>query len=342
MSRPPGPHLPNGRVLRRGTARLRPFGRYVGNGAAPTLVPMDERLVRTVTGGWSAATAVAGLTWAVGGPGFPFDDRERAITMGAVLTGLDPLPTGLVIALLGVAGAVLTALLPGRPRLWIVGWPAAAVLLLVLPDGRLLLAAGELLMLSGDRVEAAAVAQAWFAAGGVCWAAVARRDRPAAAPAWGRPVTLLAAALPLVYAVPRAVWAAGHPFGLDAATTAMVSSPTGRTRELVFACAATGGGLLTLGLTQRWGTRMLRRPVPPLLAVVPATAVAVMLTAAGVTMWRALAQFDPANWAAWAGNLVWLPWGITLGLATWAYHQRARIKGSTTPALIRLGNAPRS
>ncbi|WP_229073389.1 hypothetical protein [Actinoplanes sp. DH11] len=284
---------------------------------------MDERLVRTATGGWSAATAAAGLTWAAGGPGFPFDDHERAVRMGAVLTGLDPLPTGLVIAALGVAGAVLTALLPRHPRLRIAGWPVAVALLLVLPDGRLLLAAGELLMLRGDRVEAAAMAQAWFAAGGVCWAAVAHRGRSADAPSWGRPVTLLAAALPLVYAVPRAVWAAGHPFGLDAATTAMVSSPAGRTRELVFACAATGGGLLTLGLTQRWGTRMLRRPVPPLLAVVPATAVAVMLTAAGVTMWRGLGQFDPANWAAWAGNLVWLPWGVTLGLATWAYRRRA-------------------
>ena len=125
--------------------------------------------------------------------------------MGGVLTGLDPLRTGLVIAVLGVAGAVLTALLPGRPRLRVAGWPAAVGLLLVLPDGRLLLAAGELLMLRGDRLEAAAVAQAWFVAGGVCWAAVARRGRSAAAPNRGRPVTLPAAALPLVYAVPRAV-----------------------------------------------------------------------------------------------------------------------------------------
>jgi hypothetical protein len=138
--------------------------------------------------------------------------------------------------------------------------------------------------------------------------------------------------LPLVYAVPRAVWAAGHPFGLDAAATAMVSSPTGRTRELVFACAATGGGLLTLGLTQRWGTRILGLPVPRMLAVVPATAVAVILTAAGVTMWRALGQYDPANWAAWAGNLVWLPWGVALGLATWGYHQRTTTATSTLDA----------
>lgn len=267
---------------------------------------------------------MAGLIWMVGGPGFPFGADDRAIRMGAVLTGLDPLATGLTVVALGAAGAVVAVLLPRRPRLRSVGWPAAVVLLLVVPDGRLLLAVGELLMLRWDRVEAAAAAQAWFAAGGVLWTAVAYRPTLRPTPTWGRRVTYLAAALPLVYAVPRAVWATGHPFGLDGATTAMVSSASGRTRELVFACAAAGGGLLTLGLTRRWGTRMIGVRVPPPLAVVPATAVAVILTGAGVTMWRALPRFDAANWAAWAGNLAWLPWGVTLGLATWAYHHRRR------------------
>lgn len=54
-------------------------------------------------------------------------------------------------------------------------------------------------------------------------------------------------------------------------------------------------------------------------------------------MWRALAQFDPGNWAAWAGNPVWLLWGVTLGSATWAYHRRAKINSSTTPAMPRGG-----
>ncbi|MGC4747033.1 hypothetical protein ACLQ28_15425 [Micromonospora sp. DT201] len=285
---------------------------------------MRRNLMRTATGGWSVATAVVGLIWAIGGPGFPFGASDRATRMGAVLTGLDPLVTGLTVVAVGVAGTVVTVLLARHPRLRFVGWPAAIVLLLVVPDGRLLLAVGELLMLRWDRAEAAAATQAWFAVGGVLWTAVAYRPTSRPTPQWGRRVTYLAAALPLVYAVPRAVWAAGHPFGLDEAATAMVSSPSGRARELVFACAAAGGGLLTLGLTQRWGTRMIGLRVPQLLAVVPATVVAVILTGAGVTMWRALTQFDPANWAAWAGNLAWLPWGVTLGLATWAYHHRRR------------------
>ncbi|GAA3240838.1 hypothetical protein GCM10010532_081610 [Dactylosporangium siamense] len=294
--------------------------------------------------GWSAASAVAGLTWAIGGPGFPFGGGDRATRMGAVLTGLQPGPAGAGIVALGLAGIVVALVLPHRPRLRVVGWLTAAVLLLVVPDGRLLLAVGELLVGHGERVEAAAVGQAWCSVGGVLWAGAARatgrRNSRPGDPAWARRVTLAAAACPLAYAAPRTLWAAGLTFGIDPATTAMVSTPTGRTRELVFAAAAVSGGLLTLGLIQPWGTQLpawlplLRgRRVPRWLATVPATAVAVVLTGAGVTMWRALTAaaltesagdiaFDRANWAAWAGNLIWLPWGVTLGLATWAYHRR--------------------
>ena len=110
------------------------------------------------------------------------------------------------------------------------------------------------------------------------------------------------------------------------------------------AIAAVTGGLLTLGLTYRWGERVpaavpllggRRIPVP--LATIPATVVSLALTGAGFTMWRVLAAatlgtaphstaIDPQNWAAWIGNLAWLPWGITLALATRAYRTRRAIK----------------
>ncbi|WP_141579476.1 hypothetical protein [Actinomadura sp. WMMA1423] len=284
------------------------------------------------------------MLWAAGGPCFPLGDADRAIRMGAILTGLSPVAAGSGIAVLGLAGVALAVLPAWWPRLRILGWAAAAVLLLVVPDGRLLLAVGELLVLHGERVEAAAVWQAWCTAGGVLWAGAAhaagRRRGRAADPRWGRRVTLLAAAAPLVYAVPRMLWALGLPFGLAPETEAIVSTPTGRTRELAFAAAAVVGGMLTLGLIQRWGTRLPAwlpllggRWVPRWAATVPATTVAVILTGAGVTMWRASAAavltgrasdtaFDAADWAAWAGNLAWLPWGAALGLATWAYHRR--------------------
>jgi hypothetical protein len=283
-------------------------------------------------------SAGAGLGWALGGPGFPFGDDERAVRMGAVLTGLEPVPVGVTVAVLGTAGAVVAALLPRWPRLRLVGVPVAVALLFLVPDGRLLLAVGELLTGHADRVEAAAATQAWCTAGALLWAAAARNTPTPSSR--GRTVTLVAAALPFVYALPRTLWAAGLTFGLDRETTRMVSTSEGRARELIFAAAAGVGGLLTLGLTQRWGSRLPawvpligQRRVPRLLATVPATAVAVILTGAGITMWRVLAAaladggsagaaFDVANWAAWAGNLIWLPWGVTLGLATRAYHRR--------------------
>ncbi|WP_430789207.1 hypothetical protein [Actinoplanes sp. G11-F43] len=115
---------------------------------------------------WSAVTAVMGLVWAAGGPGFPFAGGFRAARMGAVLPDLDPLPAGLAVTALGLAGVWAA----DKRAVRYLGPPVAVLLLLIVPDGRLLLAVGELLVGDPGRVEAAAPAQAWFAAGGVLWA----------------------------------------------------------------------------------------------------------------------------------------------------------------------------
>jgi hypothetical protein len=173
----------------------------------------------------------------------------------------------------------------------------------------------------------------------------------------GRRITWIAAALPLMYAVPRLLWAAGLTAGLDPATAAAVTSPEGRARELVFAAAAAGGGLLTLGLTYQWGERVPKpipllgdRRIPASMAVVPAGLVSVVLIGAGFTIWRALAAalagagpdaaaLDSRAWAAWLGNLAWLPWGIALALATHAYRTRRR--GCGTGVVVRaIGGEP--
>ncbi|MFI5908194.1 hypothetical protein [Dactylosporangium sp. NPDC051541] len=278
--------------------------------------------------GWSVGTAAAGVGWALGAPGAPFGTDDRAVRMGAVLTGLSGAVAGIGIALLGLvlAGVAVTAWRSARvsAAVRVAAWVAAGGLLLVVPDGRLLLAVGEVLAGHPGRVEAAALTQGWFAVGGVLWGLVAYggRARETVVPRWGRAVTLVAAALPLGYALPRLLWAAGLRFGLGEATAGMVATAEGRQRELIFALACIGGGVLTLGLVQRWGTW-----VPWWVAAVPATAVAVVLTGAGFTMWRSLAAFEPADWAAWAGNLIWLPWGVTLGMATFAYVRRRRATG---------------
>ncbi|GAA3383865.1 hypothetical protein [Cryptosporangium minutisporangium] len=304
---------------------------------------------------WSLCYGAFGLWWAAGGAGFPYGPSDRAARMGAVLVGVPARFTGVVVAFLGLTGALVGFALAARYRHTGHGGTAlralaaclGGVLLLVVPDGRLLLALGELMVLHPERVEAAAAHQAFCAAGGalLLWAARpsgGRRHRvlgPVSARRERR-FCYLAAALPLLYAGPRLLWALGWTVGLDAATTEMVTSPTGRTRELVFAGAAAAGGLLTLGLTQRWGTRIpgavpwlggRRVPIP--LATVPAGVVALALIGAGATMWRALAgallgsspsedALSAANWGAWLGNLAWLPWGIALAVAVRHYRRR--------------------
>jgi hypothetical protein len=299
---------------------------------------------------WSGAYAAAGLFWALGGAGYPFAESTRARTMGAVLVGLDPTVTGLVIGLLGLAGLAVASL----PRSRVVAgfaWAYGLALVALVPDGRLLLSIGELLLLHTDRFEVAAVHQLWAGAGGLLWIALALQQRgprdvlPGGRHP-GRRITYAAAVLPLLYAIPRLVWAAGWPFGLDPATTVMVSGSIGRVRELVFGLAVCGGAALTLGLTHRWGEIFPRwlpllggRRVPSVLATIPASVVAIALIGAGFTIYRALlavllsagsadaAAFDALNWAAWIGGLIWLPWGLALAAATYAYHRRRRACG---------------
>ncbi|MEO3922547.1 hypothetical protein ABGB07_01485 [Micromonosporaceae bacterium B7E4] len=306
-------------------------------------------------GVWSLGYGLAGLAWALGGPGFPYGESRRAAEMGAVLVGLDPRGTGLGIALLGLVGALVAVAVQVpvaarrcRPVLAGFAWSAALTLLLVVPDGRALLTVGELLLLHVDRIEPAAPHQLYCALGGLLWIRVATATR-SVSEARTRPgrrrerlTVWIAAALPLLYAAPRLCWTLGFTAGLDPQTAAMVTSPEGRVRELVFGVAAWVGGLLTLGLSYRWGERfpapvplLGNRRVPVSLAVVPAGLVSVVLIGAGFTIWRVLLAgllgagpdgiaVDPRNWSAWLGNLSWLPWGIALALATNAYRLRRR------------------
>jgi hypothetical protein len=315
-----------------------------------------SRFAIPAAGLWSLSYGLAGLYWASGGRGYPYGESTRAVDMGAVLVGVDARAGGTVAALFGLAGALVTAAVLTRAFARRAGAAfassAALVLLLVVPDGRALLAIGELLMLHPDRVEAAAPHQLYCALGGVLWIGAARTLRASDARhgrRGGRRITWVAAALPLMYAVPRLLWAAGLTAGLDPATAAAVTSSEGRARELVFAAAAAGGGLLTLGLTYRWGERVPTpipllggRRIPASMAIVPAGLVSVVLIGAGFTIWRALAAalagagpdavaLDSRAWAAWLGNLAWLPWGIALALATQAYRARRRRAASSHP-----------
>ncbi|MFE9694989.1 hypothetical protein [Micromonospora sp. NPDC005806] len=272
---------------------------------------------------------------------------------------------GAAVAVLAMVGNAHPSR-PQRTLLLGYGWTAAVALAVVVPDVRVLAILGYLPMLIGgapfgwppvDYAEifdwTLAAKFAGLAAGVLLAAAVLAWQRrtvgacaacgrdgdeagwttPAAAARWGRWAAWTAAGVPLVYATTRFAWAVGVPLGISREFLAEMHE-TG----LVWAGAglgafATVGAVLTLGLVQRWGEVFPRwlpglagRRVPPLLAVVPASLVAIAVTAgtlgelANPEFWHAMGGFSSAT----APMLLWPLWGPALGAATLAYHLRRR------------------
>ena len=237
---------------------------------------------------------------------------------------------------------------------------AAVTLTVVVPDQRVLTAVGYLpIVVAGAPWDFPPVsyAEAWpwpvqnqviLMLGGVLWAATAvvaarrggeepagRWTAPESARRWGRWATGVAVAVPLLYALDRLAWLAGVNLGVSDELVSDVRDTDLRYAALGLALGAIGGAVLTLGLAQRWGEvfpwwiPLLRgRRVPPAVAVVPASFVAIAVTSAGVTVVRMLVtqrESLPADdLAAVVPMVLWPFWGIALGAATLAYHLRRR------------------
>lgn len=150
---------------------------------------------------------------------------------------------------------------------------------------------------------------------------------------WGKPAAWVAFATPLVYCLTRWAWALGFSLGIDPEFYR-----EGREHGLWIAGAALAtmgalGAVLTLGLIQRWGEVFPRwmvglrgRRVPPMLAVVPATFVALLVTSAGLTYIRAVAVrgVSARTWPLSLPETLWVLWGAGLFVAAMAYRQRRR------------------
>jgi hypothetical protein len=139
---------------------------------------------------------------------------------------------------------------------------------------------------------------------------------------------------PLPYAATRMAWAFGIPIGIDdevlrAALTQASWSPAG-----ALALVATGGALLTTGLSARWGEVFPRwlpilgnQRVPPALAIVPATIVSILVFASGLSVLRDTVRDLLRGESGIAIDLIgtiWPMWGISLAAATLAYYYRRR------------------
>lgn len=297
---------------------------------------------------WSVTVGVLGLAWALGWTGFPFGAGDaRAQEVGSLLGSAEPVPTGAAVAALGFAGAVVAVLLGRTPRarpLVVFAWAWSAVLLVLVPDIRVIQNFAYLFFGYVGMWDTTLPFLLIGMVGGVLWAATAlghRRLRPGAtarsatpflAGRWGIRLTYVAAALALPYPAVRLAWALMIPLGvpdgyLDG------SSLTLRLGETGLAALGIGGAVLTLGLVMRWGEVFPRwipflrgRPVPVWLAVVPGLWAATIIVQAGLRIWI-WAVVDPGaftadSWGTGGPGLFFLPWGLTVAAATYAYYLR--------------------
>lgn len=152
---------------------------------------------------------------------------------------------------------------------------------------------------------------------------------------WGRRAVVVAIVIPLLYAATRWAWFLGIPLGMPAETLAASRGAITWTGGALLAAVAAGGALLTTGLVCRWGEAIPARVpfvggrrIPPGVAIVPAALMTVVITAAGLMFVRTvIAGTTPllvVEWAVIAPTLLWPAWGMSLGVATFAYARRRR------------------
>jgi hypothetical protein len=151
---------------------------------------------------------------------------------------------------------------------------------------------------------------------------------------WGRRAVAIAVVIPLLYVATRWAWALGIPLGMtmDDLRAYVGNQWLG---GVLLATVAALGALLTTGLIRRWGETMPAwvpvigtRRIPPGLAIVPASLMAIVITSAGLAFVRDVLvgemPFRMDEWGVVGPTLLWPVWGAALGVATLAYSYRRR------------------
>ncbi|WP_066360977.1 hypothetical protein [Herbidospora mongoliensis] len=310
---------------------------------------------------WSLSYGALGLFWALGGGGFPFAPVAEDRATGSILEGSQAGIVAPGMAVVGLAGAVVALAMArewgrdaARTALLVFGWALAGTLALVIPDYTLLalVAFAPLLLVFaftgvpgpqdgiGDILYWHRVNLIVIFAGGLLWAlatlAYQRRTGRARAQVppdtlrrWGRWAVYVACAAPIPYEITRIAWYLGIPLGIPEDFARMMQQTPGMLEVgLGGAVASICGGVLTHGLVSRWGEVYPRwvwfragRRVPPALVVIPASLVAVVLIPAGLMNVRM--GVDAATWGLNGPGMLWVVWGVALGVAAWAYGLRA-------------------
>ena len=316
---------------------------------------------------WSVLYGVMNIYWLLGGEGYPFKQEPGTGIFSAVFTYVPAQAGSFVLSMVCILGLFFGLAMQqqwGRkvpPRFILVfSWSFAVFLLLLIPDYRLI-AAMAYAFLFKFAFSWQMLNQIVCIIGALLWihAAVSyqRKVRNACRHCgrrdneerfilirWGKWLAYIAAIAPLPYAITRFSWALGIPLGVERQVLEdfVKVNPMATLTEWVFGGLCIGGGLLTLGLIQKWGEIFPSwlplfggKRVPILIAVIPASIVSIALTSAGFTFtlgyFAIILRIVPTEGTILSEiggtigpMLTWLPWGLALGLATVSYYYRRR------------------
>lgn len=307
---------------------------------------------------WSLIFTFFGLHWLLGGDGFPFGVNDpRGQMMGSYLANLSVQVGGTMIALTGIVGVIVALAMVHKWNqrilrfiLLFYAWVMCVVLIFIIPDSRILQNVAYLFMFYFDLIDWIVVHQVFCMIGGVLWGATAlsyyRTSRSAcgncgrmekgttiiSASKRGKFFTYCAILMALPYGIVRFAWAIGIPLGTE--NTNIIGDFS---TEAILGGLCFGGAILTLALIQRWGEFFPRwclflagRQIPIWLVVLPATFISVIIFLTGlkvfppIVMMMINGSITMKNWGEMVPTLSWLPWGLSLGLATLAYYLRRR------------------
>lgn len=318
---------------------------------------------------WSGLYGLLHLYWLLGGAGYPFINEGGTLLFSAFVTYLPARIGGVLFVIICVLGILIGADMrkPQNvlPRWFTLSflWGTAVGLVLFVPDTNFIASIAYAFLLK-FHLDWQMLNQIICMIGAFSFGAVAivlqRKTRNACEYCgksednkefflvrWSKWITYIAVFAPIPYAITRYAWAMGISVGIDQNFYKSFANlnPMHHIIEWLFGSLCIAGGLLTLGLIQKWGEVFPSwfpfiggKRVPVLLAVIPATCVAIAVTSAGFIFTFSViavkSHFIPAGdnmllsnnniWGAFGPMLLWIPWGVALGLSTLAYYYRRR------------------
>lgn len=317
--------------------------------------PQWVRYVATI---WSLLFGLLGVYWLIDSTSFPLGVNDsRASNMGSLFINLPADSGAMIVAILGFVGVFVSLVGFWKIGKWslpfvLYAWIMCVTLLWIVPDARIAQNFAYLFLFHFDLIDGAVLLQFYCILGGLIWGATAlsmqRRFREACVACgrslraattdskrWGKWVTYFSALMVLPYGISRISWGFGFPLAVhdeQMAETIIHATLDERLIEFVLGGLHIGGGILILGLIQRWGEIFPRwlpflsgKRVPVWFAVISATLASIIFMTLGSKVFlQILGGITAENWGMIGPGLFWLPLGLSLSLVTYDYYLRRR------------------